>query len=68
MNEDLPPDEKFRDIARRFDFARNGRHKKIELAAYYKAEKRGFAPGRELDDWLEAEREVDAASVPFPSY
>ena len=26
--------------------------------AYCKAEKRGFAPGREMDDWLAAEREV----------
>jgi len=26
-------------------------------AAYYRAEKRGFAPGDELRDWIEAERE-----------
>jgi len=31
----------------------------IAVAAYYKAEKRDFAPGREVDDWLESEREVD---------
>ncbi len=30
----------------------------IELAAYYCAERRGFTPGRELDDWLDAEREL----------
>lgn len=30
----------------------------IAEAAYFKAEKRGFAPGRELIDWLEAEKEV----------
>ena len=30
---------------------------RIATAAYYRAEKRGFAPGAELDDWLEAERE-----------
>lgn len=30
---------------------------KIAELAYYKAESRGFAPGNELDDWLEAERE-----------
>jgi hypothetical protein len=30
----------------------------IEEAAYYRAEKRGFAPGREEDDWREAEAEV----------
>ena len=29
----------------------------IAVAAYFRAEKRGFAPGRELDDWLAAEAE-----------
>lgn len=32
----------------------------IAARAYYRAERRGFAPGHELGDWLEAEREVDA--------
>ena len=36
------------------------RHQLIALAAYKRAEKRGFAPGFELDDWLEAERTVEA--------
>jgi hypothetical protein len=31
---------------------------KIAELAYYKAESRGFQPGYELDDWLEAEREA----------
>lgn len=26
--------------------------------AFLKAEKRGFEPGHELDDWLEAEKEI----------
>lgn len=30
---------------------------KIAESAYYKAENRGFEPGHELEDWLEAERE-----------
>ena len=30
------------------------------LAAYFRAEKRGFTPGGELQDWLEAEREIFA--------
>ena len=30
----------------------------IETAAYYLAEKRGFAPGHELEDWLTAERQL----------
>lgn len=29
----------------------------IAKAAYFRAEKRGFAPGHEISDWLEAERE-----------
>lgn len=32
----------------------------IAEAAYYRAEKRGFAPGYEQEDWLAAEAEVDA--------
>lgn len=31
----------------------------IREAAYYKAEKRDFAPGFEAQDWDEATREVD---------
>lgn len=31
----------------------------IATAAYYKAESRGFVPGLEMDDWLEAEAEYD---------
>ncbi|MCX7092526.1 MAG: DUF2934 domain-containing protein [Methylobacter sp.] len=30
---------------------------KIAEIAFYKAEKRDFKPGHELNDWLEAERE-----------
>jgi hypothetical protein len=33
-------------------------HQKITVRAYCKAEKRGFAPGHALDDWLEAEAEI----------
>ena len=31
----------------------------IAEAAYYRSQKRNFAPGHELDDWLAAEVEVD---------
>ncbi len=31
----------------------------IAEIAYYKAESRGFAPGYELNDWLEAEQEFN---------
>lgn len=40
------------------------RRQRIAEAAYYKAERRGFAPGGEEEDWLEAEHEVDAESNP----
>jgi hypothetical protein len=30
----------------------------IAAAAFQRAEKRGFAPGHEIEDWLEAEKEV----------
>lgn len=30
----------------------------IAAAAYFKAESRGFEPGHELDDWLDAEVEL----------
>ena len=33
----------------------------IAQAAYFRAEKRGFAPGHEAEDWLAAEAEVDAS-------
>jgi hypothetical protein len=32
----------------------------IAEAAYYRAEKRGFEAGHEVDDWLAAEREIAA--------
>jgi len=33
----------------------------IAVAAYFLAERRNFTSGSELDDWLTAEREIDAA-------
>ena len=32
----------------------------IAEAAFFIAERRGFAPGHELEDWLRAENQVDA--------
>lgn len=43
--------------------ARTALWQQIALTAYLKAENRGFNPGHELDDWLEAEREVAAETV-----
>ena len=39
----------------------------IESAAYFRAERRGFTPGRAIEDWLAAESEIDtliAATAP----
>jgi hypothetical protein len=33
--------------------------KLVTLCAHSKSEKRGFEPGHELDDWLEAEQEIN---------
>lgn len=33
----------------------------IADAAYYRAERRGFEPGYEVDDWLQAERDIERA-------
>lgn len=31
----------------------------IAEAAYYRAERRGFATGAEMEDWVQAETEID---------
>jgi murein L,D-transpeptidase YafK len=35
------------------------RWKMVAVSAYYKAKERGFSPGNELQDWSEAEKEID---------
>jgi hypothetical protein len=35
------------------------RRERIEREAYYSAERRGFQPGGEIDDWLQAEKRID---------
>jgi hypothetical protein len=37
---------------------------KVALTAYFIAERRGFEPGHELEDWLAAEAQVAAAGQP----
>lgn len=39
------------------------RQRLIAMVAYFIAERRGFVPGNELDDWLQAEAEVDARMI-----
>jgi hypothetical protein len=41
-------------------FTAEERFFRISIVAYQKAAQRGFEPGSELDDWLAAEKEVDA--------
>ena len=41
------------------------RHRRIAEAAYFRAEQRGFRIGAELEDWLEAERVIDAFLARF---
>ena len=40
------------------DISAEERERFVAQAAYFRAEKRGFAPGCELQDWVEAEAEV----------
>lgn len=35
------------------------RERLIAMAAYYRAEHRGFAPGGEFEDWCQAAAEID---------
>ncbi len=37
------------------------RQRMISEAAYYLAEQRGFSPGDEMEDWLQAESQVNAS-------
>jgi hypothetical protein len=37
------------------------RENRIRVVAYFRAERRGFVPGYELEDWLAAEAEVSEA-------
>jgi hypothetical protein len=42
----------------RAEVSRDELQKLISEAAYYRAKQRGFEPGHELEDWIEAEAEV----------
>lgn len=45
--------------------ARTADHQvQVALAAYFIAEKRGFDPGHELEDWLAAEAQIASAEQP----
>lgn len=40
------------------------RHEEVSLRAYEIYLERGGIPGNELDDWLQAERELERAALP----
>lgn len=50
------PPEEMNEIAQPFT---SERHRLIEEAAYYIAEKRGFDGEHELEDWLQAEQIIN---------
>ena len=39
------------------------RHEQIAARAYELAQRREFAPGNEVEDWLQAEREIEAGAT-----
>lgn len=41
-------------------YSDEARESDIAIAAYYRAQARGFAPGYELQDWLAAEQDTNA--------
>jgi hypothetical protein len=47
-------------IKSRPEDAGQNRRDRIAVAAYHNAERRQFHPGGELDDWLQAERQIDS--------
>lgn len=42
----------------RVELSRDELRKLVSEAAYYRAKQRGFTPGHEEDDWIQAEAEV----------
>ncbi len=48
------------------DDAAADRLKRIAEAAYKRAQQRNFAPGHDLEDWLAAEKDIDAQTAHRP--
>ena len=46
---------------------RDTRHSLVAAEAYYRAERRGFTAGHELEDWVAAERVIDLALTGTPA-
>ena len=43
--------------------SKEDRQQRIATAAYYRAERRGFNSGHEIQDWLEAEKDMDMETI-----
>ncbi len=59
--EALVPDVVRTDVQQMTPETPQTRWQRIARRAYELAQQRGFAPGAELGDWLQAEKEIDAA-------
>lgn len=47
-------------VASKLPLTPEERYRRIAKAAYHKAEQHGFEPGHEREDWLAAEKEIEA--------
>lgn len=45
--------------SRKLEISPEQRRRHVELAAYFMAERHGFTPGHEHEDWIAAEAEID---------
>ena len=61
MSLEIAPETSTRDATASATSEANERWQRTAVAAFYRAQARGFAPGGELDDWLAAERELSLA-------
>jgi Protein of unknown function (DUF2934) len=55
-----PPDAGVAAVAPRPALDPELRARMVETAAYFRAERRGFTPGYEVEDWLAAEAEIES--------
>ena len=63
----MPPMPTSESSAARAGIKPEERRSRIAVSAYLRAERRGFQPGFEVEDWLSAEQEVDQGLLQGPS-
>lgn len=64
--EALVPDVVRTDVQQQTPDSPQTRWSRISRRAYELAQQRGFTPGAELSDWLQAEKEIDTAEQQKP--